>query len=35
MSSKTNNHFFPILEWEKFNECLLDFEKKIDALENK
>ncbi|MBQ4490464.1 MAG: alpha/beta hydrolase [Pyramidobacter sp.] len=33
--TKTNNHFFPILEWEKFNECLLDFEKKIDALESK
>ena len=27
-----NNHFFPILEADRFNECLLDFSDKIDAL---
>ena len=30
-----NNHLFPILEADKFNECVLDFEKKIDELKNK
>lgn len=27
-----DNHFFPILEADKFNECVLDFSDKIDAL---
>lgn len=30
--TECNHHLFPILEYDKFNSCILDFEKKIDEL---
>lgn len=30
--TESQNHLFPILEADKFNECILDFEKRIDEL---